>query len=69
MKNECLSVEEPKSDCEHRPHCEKQEKADPGVTKGGENGETENTKISDGADEGECRQKSKSDFYRPHYVI
>jgi len=53
MKNKCLGVKEPKSDGEHRPHREKQETADPGITKGGENGETENTKISDGADEGE----------------
>ncbi len=60
MKNECLSIEEPKSHCEHRPHREKQEKADPGVTKGGENGETENTKISDGADEASAARNPKA---------
>ena len=53
MKNECLSVEQPKSNCEHRPHCKKQEAADSGVTEGGENREAENTKIGDGTDEGE----------------
>src|SRR5205085_7034862 len=53
MKNESLSVKQPKSDCEHRPHGEKQEPANPAVTKGGENRETENTKIGDGTDEGE----------------
>ena len=53
MKNECLSVEEPKSDREHRPYREKQEAADADVTEGGENRETENTKISDRAEKGE----------------
>ena len=53
MKNECLSVEQPKSNCEHRPNRKKQETADLGVTKGGENRETENTKIGDSPDQGE----------------
>src|SRR5207253_4989343 len=53
VKNECLGIEQPKSDCEHRPHGKKEEAADPGVPEGGEYCETENTKIGDGTDEGE----------------
>ncbi len=67
MKNECLSVEEPKSDGEHRPHRKKQEAADPRVTEGGQNRETKNTKISDGADKGERNSSNAGIWTTQHF--